>query len=86
MSALSTQQTGQNNTLFKKYIALPQDHGAWVFLLSPLLIGIWAGRTFTLASFVLALAALFTFLLRQPLSIIAKILSRRRARTELPSA
>lgn len=86
MQALNERQTVRNNTVFKKYIALPQDHGAWVFLFSPLLIGLWVSRTFTLASFVLALAALVAFLLRQPLSIVVKVWSGRRARTDLPSA
>lgn len=80
------QRSTRNNTWVKKYIALPQDHGAWVFLFSPLLIGLWVSQTFTLASFVLALAALMAFLLRQPLSIVVKVWSGRRARTDLPSA
>jgi hypothetical protein len=29
--------------IFVRHIALPQDHGSWVFLLSPLLIGLFAG-------------------------------------------
>ena len=40
--------------LFRKQIFLPQDHGAWVYILSPLLIGLLAGREFNYASFNLA--------------------------------
>src|SRR5574342_508307 len=34
----------QQASIFSKHIALPQDHGSWVFILSPLLIGLFAGR------------------------------------------
>ncbi len=44
--------------LFRKQIFLPQDHGSWVFILSPLLIGLFAGKHFTYASFNLVVAAL----------------------------
>ena len=63
-----------------------QDHGSWVFLLSPLLIGILAGRSFHAGTVVLAIAALAAFLLRQPLTTIVKVYSGRRPRTDLPAA
>jgi hypothetical protein len=72
--------------MFKKHIALPQDHGSWVFLLSPLAIGLVIGRTFNLDSAVLIGAALVAFLLRQPLSVAVKVWSGRRARSELRPA
>jgi hypothetical protein len=59
--------------LFTRAIALPTDHGAWVFLLSPLLIGLYAGGRFTLASGALVVAALAAFLLRQPVTILIKV-------------
>jgi hypothetical protein len=37
-------------TLFRRQIALPQDHRSWVFLFSPLLIGLLAGKTFSPAA------------------------------------
>ncbi|MGC8856384.1 MAG: YwiC-like family protein [Anaerolineae bacterium] len=70
----------------KKQIALPQDHGSWVFILSPLLIGIFAGRAFTFASFSLCLAAMAAFLIRQPVTVAIKAYSGRRPRTDLPAA
>lgn len=76
----------RNTRLFRKHIAVPQDHGSWVFILSPLLIGIFAGETFTFASFSLAVAAMAAFMLRQPATIIIKIYSGRRTREELPVA
>jgi hypothetical protein len=73
-------------SLFRKQIFLPQDHGSWVFILSPLLIGLFAGRHFNYASFNLIIAALGAFLIRQPLTIAVKIYSGRRAKEELPAA
>ena len=72
--------------LFRKQIFLPQDHGSWVFILSPLLIGLFAGKHFTYASFNLVVAALAAFLIRQPLTILVKVYSGRRAKDDLPAA
>jgi hypothetical protein len=74
------------NDLFRKHIAIPQDHGSWVFILSPLLIGIFAGDKFTFATFNLIVAAMSAFLLRQPAAILIKVYSKRRTRGELPAA
>lgn len=72
--------------LFRKHVAIPQDHGSWVFILSPLLIGIFAGGAFTPASFSLIIAGLSAFMLRQPAITLIKIYARRRSRDELPAA
>ena len=74
------------NPLFRKQIALPQDHGSWVFILSPLLIGIFAGGTFSYVTINLFVAAMAAFLLRQPMTAIIKAYSGRRPRTDLPAA
>lgn len=74
------------SSLFKRHIALPQDHGSWVFILSPLLIGLFAGKHFSPASIDLIIAALGAFLLRQPLSIAVKAYAGRRSRKDLPAA
>lgn len=71
---------------FKKQIALPQDHGSWVFILSPLLVGIFAGGNFTSATFFLIVAAMSAFMLRQPMTVLVKALSGRRPKTDLPAA
>lgn len=71
---------------FRRMIALPSEHGAWVFLLSPLLIGLFAARSFTPASALLIIGALAAFLLRQPVSILVKAYSKRRPRSDLPAA
>lgn len=71
---------------FKRQVALPQDHGSWVFILSPLLVGIFAGMTFNYASFNLVVAAMSAFLIRQPLTVAVKALSGRRAAADLSPA
>jgi len=73
-------------SIFRKHIALPTDHGSWIFLLSPLLIGLGAGRTWNISLVYLVVAALAAFLLRQPISITVKIYSRRRPRREISAA
>ena len=75
-----------DNKLFRKHIAIPQDHGSWVFILSPLLIGIFAGSNFTPASLNLAVAAMAAFMLRQPAATLIKIYSKRRTRDDLSAA
>jgi len=72
--------------LFRKHIAIPQDHGSWVFILSPLLIGLFAGEHFYPASINLIVAAMGAFLLRQPVSMAIKAYTGRRSRAELPAA
>jgi len=72
--------------LFRSHIALPQDHGSWVFILSPLLIGLFAGGSVKPASINLIVAAMGAFLLRQPVSIAVKAYAGRRSRADLPAA
>lgn len=71
---------------FRKQIFLPQDHGSWVFIFSPLLIGLFAGARFTYASLILTIASIAAFLMRQPITIAVKALSGRRAKSELSPA
>ena len=68
-----------------RYAALPPEHGAWVFLLVPLVIGLAAGGLRP-ASALLVIAALAAFLIRQPITLAVKALSGRRPRSELPIA
>ena len=70
----------------KKHVFVPQDHGSWVFILSPLLIGICAGKTITLPTLWLLLTAMAAFLIRQPITVITKILAGRRSIEDLPAA
>ena len=67
---------------FRKTIALPSDHGSWVFILSPLIIGLFAGGLWQGASFILIIAAMAAFLIRQAV----KSISGRRPSRDLPAA
>lgn len=74
------------NRLWRRHVAFPSDHGSWVFLLSPFLIGSFAAQRWTPASNYLFLAALSTFLLRQPVVTAVKAYSGRRGRGDLAAA
>lgn len=68
----------------RRDLALPQEHGGWVFLLSPLVIGLaTADRSPSMASVVLLITALAAFLFRHPLTLVIKSLSGRRSRADL---
>jgi hypothetical protein len=76
----------KSTSIWTTRIALPQDHGSWVFILSPLLIGLFAGGRITPPSINLIVAAMGAFLLRQPVSIAVKAYAGRRSRADLPAA
>jgi hypothetical protein len=73
-------------TYLRRHYALPGEHGAWVFIFSPLLIGFIAGGRFNQASAYLLIAAMAVFLIRQPIIIAVKALSGRRSRRDLHGA
>ena len=73
-------------SLLRKQIFLPQDHGSWVFIFSPLMVGLFAGKHFGLDSAHLVVAAFAAFLLRQPMTMAVKSYSGRRLKTDLPAA
>jgi hypothetical protein len=81
---------GIHSPIFKKYfrrsIALTNEHGSWVFLLSPLLIGLFASQNWSRDSLLITVAALSAFLIRQPITILVKVASRRRPQRDLPAA
>jgi hypothetical protein len=79
-------QKGMTQTLFRRHIALTNEYGAWVFLLSPLIIGIFAGGAWSFTTGYLVVAALVGFLIRHPITIIIKVYSGRRPRHDLPAA
>lgn len=73
-------------SVWQRHIALTQEHGSWVFLFSPLLIGLAAGGRFNLASVYLIVTALAAFLVRQPITVMVKVRSHRRSPQDLPAA
>ena len=74
------------SSVMRRHVALPTDHGSWVFLLSPLLIGLFAGGSWSMATLYLIVAAVAAFLIRQPTTMAVKIYSGRRPRRDLPAA
>lgn len=69
-------------TLFQRQIALPSEHGSWVFVLSPLLTGLLLGRSLGQQSWLVILTVMAGFLLRQPLTVLVKVRSGRRPAKE----
>jgi len=76
----------QKERLFRRYAALPPEHGAWVLLFSPMLAGLWLGGSFHAGSLLLVLAALAAFLVKQPVTMMVKVASGRRPRSDLAPA
>lgn len=76
-----TTATLSRETVFRRHLALPQQHGAWAMLAAPLLVGLGVGRALHADLVWLLLAVAGGFLALQPLTILTKSLSGRRART-----
>jgi hypothetical protein len=79
-------QMTQNQKIFQRQIFITNEHGSWVFLLSPLLIGIFAGQSWSLEAVILVMGALVGFLIRHPITIAVKVLSGRRSKADLRPA
>ncbi len=73
-------------TYLRKQIAIPQDHGSWVFIITPLVIGFYLSGHFTTPAIYLLVAALAAFFIRQPVTMAVKAYAGRRPRTDLPAA
>jgi len=79
-------RTQQQRRIFRRQMALPSDHGTWVFLLSPLAIGLAAGERLSTVSSYLVVAVLAGLLVRHPVTTLVKIWAGRRSRADLPAA
>ena len=79
-------QNPHKPTFFRKHYAIPSEHGIWIWWLGPLIIGTSAAGGPSSAFLTLFLAALFAFLIRQPVSIIVKALSGRRNKDDIRPA
>ena len=86
MNRLTHRSMSIRDYLLRRSVAWPADHGSWVFLLSPLIIGLAVGRRWTEPVTYLIVAAVCGFLVRQPMTIVIKALSGRRSRSDLPAA
>ena len=72
--------------VWRRAAALPGEHGAWAFLLTPLAIGLFAGGRWTIVSLYLVVAVLCGFLIRHPITLLIRIYSGRRSRDLLAAA
>lgn len=72
--------------LLRKHYALPGEHGAWIWLAGPFALGVALGPALSLDLLLLGGAGLTAFLLRQPISIVVKVMSGRRHRRQLRPA
>ncbi len=72
-------------SLFKQYI-MPAEHGGWFLWIGPFLLGALAASEFRLDLLLLLLLIVVGYLLRQPLIILVKALTGRRARADGPVA
>lgn len=70
----------------RRRIWLPQEHGSWVFWLSPFALGLCVGGAPGGGVAALFLGALAGFLLHQPAAVVVKVLSGRFPRSELAPA
>lgn len=65
-----------------KIYLLPPEHGGWILLLGPFLLGVIAAAQPNGDLLILLLLMLAVYVARQPLIVLAKALSGRRARSE----
>lgn len=72
--------------LWRKHIALPQQHGSWVLWLGPYLTGLGIGGFLRPGLLWLSLASLGAFLALQPLTVLVKALCGRRTRDDIMPA
>ena len=73
-------------SLFRRHVALPQDHGSWTFFLVPLIVGVFVGGRWHTTVIYLTVAAACGFLIRQPIGLLVKVAAGRRGRDVLPAA
>lgn len=66
-------------SMWNKVIALPQDHGSWVFLFGPMIFGLLFTEIISIQIVTFCVASTAFFLMRQPISILVKVIAGRRA-------
>jgi hypothetical protein len=75
---MSNTASASRQSLLRKHIALPQQHGAWALWLGPFVAGAVIGGRLSWGLLWLTLAMLGMFLALQPLTILVKALAGRR--------
>jgi hypothetical protein len=77
-----TNTSMKKTLIWRKHYALPSEHGAWIWWVGPLMIGVAATGQIQPELGLLGIAVLAAFLLRQPTSILVKSLVGRRSRQD----
>lgn len=72
--------------LWRKHIALPQQHGSWALWLAPYAAGVGAAGSFHPGLAWLTVLSLGAFLALQPLTILAKVRAGRRDESDAGAA
>ncbi len=72
--------------LMKKHLILPPEHGAWIWLAGPFVVGAVAGKSWSLDILLCGATVLAAFFARQPVTLLVKMISGRRSRRELTPA
>lgn len=70
---------------FRPPTFLPQEHGGWFLFLTPLAVGLAVGGAWNGRAAAFVVAALATFLIRQPLDLALRSLAGKRPRADLPA-
>ena len=71
------------NQIWRRYYAVPQEHGAWIWWIGPLVAGAAAAGGIDTAFMPLSLAALTLFMVRQPMAIVYRAITTPSKRSDL---
>lgn len=72
--------------LFRKQLVLPTEHGSWAWLFVPFAVGTAVSQTINLPVILTLLAALTTFLMRQPTTVWLRVRRGKARRADGPLA
>lgn len=72
--------------LLRRHLILPPEHGAWIWLGGPFLVGVAAAKSLTPDALLCGAAALAAFFARQPATLLVKMLAGRRSKRDLGPA
>ena len=76
----------KGNTIWRKKLILPAEHGSWAWLLVPFLVGVGVSRQVNVAIWLVLLGSLAAFLGRQPATVWLRIHQGRGRRSDAPLA
>ncbi len=74
------------NTIFRKRLVIPAEHGSWSWLLVPFFVGVLVAGVWNLPVTLVLFGGLAGFLMRQPVSAWLRVRSGRGRKTDGPLA